>query len=82
MVGVDVTLDGILDLVTANAGAATVSILAGDGAGRFQPRADISAGNTPSGLVSADFNEDGLPDLAVANGTGGTVTILRNHCTP
>jgi hypothetical protein len=53
MLALDVTLDGILDLVTANAGAATLTILAGDGAGGFPSRVDIPAGNTPSGLASA-----------------------------
>lgn len=86
--------DGILDIATANNGAATatnlgnsVSILLGqkDSSGKptgtFAPPAtlrDFPAGNGPASIAVADYNIDGRPDLAVADSGDNAVSILLN----
>lgn len=66
--------DGNLDLAvadrsaTAGGSAGTVSVLAGNGDGTFQPAVTSGAGGSyASSVVSSDFNGDGRPDLAVVN---------------
>jgi chitobiase/beta-hexosaminidase-like protein/VCBS repeat protein/List-Bact-rpt repeat protein/FG-GAP repeat protein len=63
----DITRDGLLDLVVANTGCATVSVLRGTGDGKFQLVGEFSAGIRPAFVVVADLNRDGKQDLAVAN---------------
>jgi hypothetical protein len=72
----DLDRDGALDLVVANSGSATVSVLLGDGAGSFGLKTDFPAGATPNGVAIGDLNRDGKPDLAVTNGTSNTVSVL------
>jgi hypothetical protein len=72
----DFNLDGKLDLVVANSGANTVSILLGNGDGTFAPKADYPTGSQPMAVAVGDFNGDGVPDLAVVNQADDTVSIL------
>lgn len=87
---VDVNADGHLDLVIANEGTNSISIFLGNGDGTFTQASGspYAVGNSPTAIVSADFNSDGIPDLAVANSgapftasngtevTGNSVSIL------
>jgi hypothetical protein len=78
----DFNSDGILDIATANAGGdaeGTVTILLGKGDGTFTPAATPSAGDTPSGIASGDFNRDGILDLVVTNSNGDNLTILLGN---
>ncbi|HLJ92706.1 MAG TPA: VCBS repeat-containing protein [Gemmataceae bacterium] len=59
--------DGILDLVVANPGSNTVSVLLGNGDGTFQASRSFAAGLGPNSVAVGDFNGDGHIDLAVAN---------------
>ena len=68
--------DGKPDLVTANAGSNTISLLLGQGHGRFAAAQNFAAGTDPLAAVVGDYNGDGIPDLAVPNNTTATVTIL------
>jgi FG-GAP-like repeat/Abnormal spindle-like microcephaly-assoc'd, ASPM-SPD-2-Hydin/FG-GAP repeat len=77
--------DGNLDLaVPSDCGAngtcttnGAVTILLGDGTGRFTASASMAAtGLRPYGIVVGDFNGDGKPDLAIANNDSNTVSIL------
>lgn len=68
--------DGKTDLVTANSGANTVSVLLGNGDGSFAVHVDYDVGTKPVAVAVGDFNSDGKPDLAVANQTSSNVSIL------
>jgi len=65
--------DGVPDLAVVNMGTSpsyvdgTVSVLLGNGDGRFQEARSFAAGSLPSSVTVGDFNGDGVPDLAVAN---------------
>jgi hypothetical protein len=85
---VDLTADGLPEIVTANAGDGTVSIILNNGGFSFQPSVSLSLGEsvattvTPSSLAALDMDGDGDPDLAlVADGGSGSermVLALRN----
>ena len=55
--------DGKVDLVTANDGDTTVTLLIGVGNGTFQPMSNLPAGNNPKGVTLADINGDGDLDI-------------------
>ena len=83
---VDLNGDGKPDLVTANDGSDSLSILGNDTAqGAAAVRFSVVANPTVSGnlyaLAIGDFNRDGKPDLAVTSGgsaDGSTVSTLNN----
>jgi hypothetical protein len=73
----DLNGDGKLDLVTANFGDNTLSILLGNGDGTFTPSGSpIAVGTEPSSIAVGDFNGSGRLGLAVTNWTGNSVSIL------
>jgi hypothetical protein len=79
-------LNGNLDIVTANSGDDTVSVLLGNGSGAFQQPAvtysthDSSGnGQTPNSLVLGDFSKKGKLDIATANQGDGTVSVLLGN---
>jgi hypothetical protein len=86
LVTADFNRDGIPDLVVANNGSpdgslGSLSFLAGNGDGTFQPAANFDVGPNPAALAVGDFGGDGLLDLAVthdspAHAGPGAVTIL------
>ena len=71
--------DGRLDLVVANSGANTVSILLGNGDGTFAAPVDYPAGLQPVSVAVGDFNGDGNLDIAVANQANNTVSVLLGN---
>jgi hypothetical protein len=62
----DLNNDGKPDLVTADFTSLDISLLKGNGNGRFQPAMQISTAYGPQAIAIGDFNHDGNPDLAVA----------------
>jgi hypothetical protein len=74
----DLDGDGNLDLVTANSGSNTVSILLGDGTGSFAPQANspFPVGAAPESVAIGDLNGDGQLDLATANRNVNNVSVL------
>lgn len=74
----DVNGDGKLDIVTANAGGNSVTILLGDGRGGFRnaPGTPLSAGPKPHRVALGDFDRDGRSDLAVTEHDGNDVRVL------
>lgn len=75
---VDLEGDGDLDLVTTNQEEATVSVLHGDGDGRFAPapRSPFPVGRMPYLPGCGDLNGDSRLDLVVPNARDGDVTVL------
>jgi uncharacterized protein (TIGR03437 family) len=75
----DFTGDGQSDLIVANQGAASLSILRGLGNGFFQPFTTEATGISPRALAVGDFNQDGRLDLAVANFASNSVDIFLGN---
>ncbi|CAF4960860.1 unnamed protein product, partial [Rotaria sp. Silwood1] len=78
--------DGKPDLVTANNGALSVSVLLntttpGASTPTFSAKTDFTTGSLPRGVSIGDFNGDGKPDLAVANNTATSVSVFLNTTT-
>jgi type II secretory pathway component GspD/PulD (secretin) len=70
-----------VDLAVANQTANTVSILAGNGDGTFQPKVDLSTGNAPSSVVAVAVNTNNDPniDLIVANHGDNTLSVFLGN---
>jgi hypothetical protein len=74
---------GALDIVLSDANSGTVSLLLGDGNGKFEAAVSYPANTVPAGLAVGDFNGDGRPDLAVAQyDNAGVVAVLLNDSQP
>jgi large repetitive protein len=71
--------DGRADLVTANSGDDTVSVLLGNGDGTFQSARTFSVGNYPDSVAVGDFNGDGRMDIVTANKNSDTVSVLLGN---
>jgi len=69
------------DLVIANSGSNTVSVLLGsenlDGTFAEAPGSPLTVGAQPSGVVIADFNGDGNLDFAVVNEGDNTISVFQ-----
>jgi len=74
----ELTGGGIMDIVVANSGANTVSVLESS----FPPKVDYRAGDGPYGVAIGDVSGDGNPDIVTANHTGNSVSVLRNLAPP
>jgi hypothetical protein len=72
----DLNSDGKPDLVAANSGGTTVSILLGTGTGTFGSQTTYPVGTNPYSVAIGDLNGDGKPDLVVANTGGTTASVL------
>jgi Flp pilus assembly secretin CpaC len=69
------------DLVIANSGSNTVSVLLGsenfDGTFAEATGSPLTVGAQPSGVVIADFNGDGFLDFAVTNQGDSTISVFQ-----
>lgn len=69
------------DLVVANGGSNTVSVLLGsenfDGTFTEATGSPFAVGTRPSAVIIADLNGDGLLDIAVANETDNTISTFQ-----
>ncbi|MBI4850741.1 MAG: VCBS repeat-containing protein [Acidobacteria bacterium] len=72
----DVNLDGILDIVTANFSANTISIFYGDGLGGFNAPMDIPVGTAPVYVEIARLDSDAQPEIIAVNGDSNDVSIV------
>lgn len=70
--------DGKMDLATANEGSDNVTVLLGDGTGRFlaDTVSSFKAGSDPFSLAVGDFNNDNKLDFAIANRKSNDLTVL------
>jgi len=71
------------DLIIANSGSDTVSVLLGNGDGTFTEAtgSPFTVGKNPSAVVIADFNGDGNLDFAVANKGDSTISVFEGDGT-
>jgi hypothetical protein len=73
----DFNNDNALDLVVANAGSNTLTMLLGDGTGGFGSQRTFGSGPQTGPVAVADLNDDGNLDVAVAN--AGAVSVLLGN---
>ncbi len=67
--------DGHQDIMTANRGGRSISLLRGVGNGTFAGQRDIEVAGSPTSVLSADLNNDANSDV-VAVDEDGTITSL------
>ena len=72
----DLDGNGLDDLVVANRGDATVSILSGAGDGSFVSLVVLTVGGAISDLVVADLNGDLVNDIVCAQPGSGSLTVF------
>ena len=75
----DLGADGQPNLIVANQGAASLSVLLNLGNGFFGPITTQATGISPRAIAVADFNRDGKLDIAVANFASNNVTVLLGN---
>jgi hypothetical protein len=76
----DINGDGKPDLVVANSGDASVSVIRNistSGDLKFVDKVDFETGTTPYFGGVADIDADGRPDLAIANLGSNSVSVLQ-----
>jgi trimeric autotransporter adhesin len=83
----DLNGDGKPDLVVANKGSDSVSVLfnttvPGAASSSFAPSQAFGAGAAPSSVAIADLDGDGIPDLLVADEGADTTSVLLNTTPP
>lgn len=81
IVAADFDGDSTLDLAVSNQRSNTITLLRGQGAGRFSALPPISTGRAPVALAAADINYDGNIDLAVANLDDNEIAIFLGQGT-
>lgn len=79
LAAVDVNADGVPDLVSADNGLGSVSVLLGVGAGAFAAPVRYLVGDRPRSVAAADLNNDAHQDLVTANRDTNNVSVLFGH---
>lgn len=75
----DFNHDGNLDLAVANEAGNTISILLGNGNGKFTLKSSPVVASGPVSVAVGDLNGDGILDLVVASFTGDSVSVLLGN---
>jgi hypothetical protein len=74
----DVNGDGAPDLVGANYGGQSISVILNAGGRSFQPHTDYAVNDQPDAIALADFNGDGRLDVVVGDANPGDICVLLN----
>lgn len=78
----DLNGDGLPEIVTANEGSGSVTVLVSTGILSYAPPVDLPVGSMPSSVAVVDADDDGDQDLAVVATSSVTpdriVQVLRN----
>jgi hypothetical protein len=74
----DLNGDGKLELVCANSGGDTLSILTNDGSGGFAVASSPVVASNPEAVTAADLNGDGKLELICSIAGGNSLLILTN----
>jgi len=77
----DLTHNNHDDVVVANSGSNTVSVLLGTGKGALGAKTDFATGSGPRAVFSARVNADYHYDLLVVNRASNTVSVLLGNGT-
>gem|GEM_PF-834550 len=75
----DLDGNGLLDMVVANNGAATISVFLQKSARSFNTAVNYPVQNGPTSVAIADLNKDGSLDVAVTNYNSHSVSVLLNN---
>jgi hypothetical protein len=78
MTAADVNGDGKVDLITANSGNNTLTVLTNNGSGGFALTSTYNVGSYPNWVTATDVNGDGKMDLVCANSGNNTLSVLLN----
>ena len=73
---VDVSSDGVPDVIAVYSNQAIVSIFPSNADGTFGERVDINVGAPSDSLSSGDVNDDGIPDIVVGSTSEELITVL------
>ena len=79
VVAADINGDAKPDLICANSGGNSLSVLTNNGSGGFALAATLAVGTTPFSVVAAAVNGDGKVDLVTANQGNNTLSVLTNN---
>ncbi len=77
IIAVDLTGDGVLDLVTANSRSDNLAVLVGQGDGSFGPPRFVALEDQPYSIRAQDINADGAIDLVLGI-SRRTLAVLIN----
>ncbi|HET7625831.1 MAG TPA: VCBS repeat-containing protein, partial [Verrucomicrobiae bacterium] len=78
VVAADVNGDGKVDLISADEGSSTLTILTNNGSGILSSNATCHGLSNPESVVSADVNQDGKVDLIAVCGGTRRLSVLTN----
>lgn len=78
VLALDVTGDGLPDIVAPAFAATNIAILTNTGLGTFALSRTVAVAGGPYALASGDFNRDGKVDLVNGDNTTGLLTLLTN----
>ncbi|MDZ8235708.1 MAG: Calx-beta domain-containing protein [Nostoc sp. ChiQUE01a] len=71
--------EGNTHIEIANSGSNNISVLFGNGSGRFSIADNLIVGKNTYSVTVGDFNKDGNSDLAVANSGSNNISVLLGN---